>query len=604
MNLRSISLLFVFLLVILLFLLINPFVLITSKILNKLKVSLFLDTSLSMEPFRGEIIKSIGPLLENAKIDLKVYQFSDKLKKIAKEKVGELSFHGHESFYFPVYRHLKILSPEERGLVISDFNFLDGFKRETRTNIHYLQVGSYARDIAVSVRLGNKENRLTPGETNTVSILIKKNFDEGARAGLNLILLTEAGEVIKKEKRELNLRKRETEILFKFIPKRHRYYKLRAEIESEDKWNGKGQNDRDFFIFTSQVHELHFLILSFIPDYEIKHFKLFLDKYKVFSYESMDFFNPSLSDGAILNKIKKFSIGRKTFLVLFSPPEGVLEYLRKKDRFVIYFPMKDTQTVNSIFKDAYLKENNPESSDYFNYDYDFFNLRPGAGNPHAVWKSFEPFEYSYYVRRETGDISFHSENRYSSFFLREDLLFLGLYPIHLLKRASIPSEGSYLDNFFYRLFQMLWVRHEDNRSISGEGNNFYLRERITSISRGLKVNGREVARGAPLIPPQKQRVQFYTVSHLEDKQVEDFPIAFRIPLHENFKEKEKIKDNLPLSFLNSLYLDISKRDIPHHLIHKKNYVMHNWIYLSLILVLFILFTLMKRVCLKREGGGG
>ena len=64
---------------------------------------------------------------------------------------------------------------------------------------------------------------------------------------------------------------------------------------------------------------------------------------------TQDFFNPNMPQNTIMNKIHKANIPNKTVIILFSAPPYVISMFKQSGHPIIYFPMKDRNTVNTIF---------------------------------------------------------------------------------------------------------------------------------------------------------------------------------------------------------------------------------------------------------------
>ncbi|MBL8992147.1 MAG: hypothetical protein JNM63_02325, partial [Spirochaetia bacterium] len=430
----------------------------------------------------------------------------------------------NDSFIHRAAAQILRSSGKTKNLVVSDFDFSDELSG-AGLNAVWIRTPPSGPQAGVSLLL---PEAMLPG-ANSISVLVRKNFVETVDAELVLEVSGVPGEP-HSETRRFPWAEKTMTLSFGVEAPTGKAAILKAGLNL--KKNGLRAVDQAVLPFRNR--ELEIDVVAFQPDYDEKSVTEVLESYRIFSVRSHTLFKQM--DFAAATAALPLRPG--ALLALFSPPRKVLDWAEKSGKTWFYFPLRDEAPAKEWFRgDLSIRTGEIIPPETMDFKWDFFQVGADAEASRKVWRENPPFLKTYNVRASEGMQWFQSFDGRSSFFRKKNMVFVGWYPLRNLTERLSSAGGNYLESFVYHLFRTFGDEKGRPVFLNARELTFFLGDevRFLSFPVGWKLSaaGSRVAPGSLLFPIEGRQPGLYPVRlEIPGAQAEEWPVAFRMPVHE------------------------------------------------------------------------
>ncbi len=597
-NKKIIYLSFFLLLTALFLLLYNPAYMKTIKKNSKHKLNLYIDNSQSMLQSRAQIMQELEPFYDNDTLATSFCFFSDNVTYADDKNIlNKIPFYGSGSYFFNIKKALKTAALDHKQIIISDYNFQDESSSLSSRNIYHYAVNNYTQDIAVKINLPNHRGFIKKNMPAVIPVKIYKNYSRSVTFTLSLKINKFKNSRLEFFKTNIFLKKNQLTVKFNFTPPEKTLYTATARVSSIKGPNGLKLNDRDWLILQARQKDYNYYILSFSPDYEIKSLKLFFDKYRQFSYRARSFFFSPEHQKEKKNKIKNIVLKDNEIIILFAPPARVFNYFRNLDKKIIYFPLNKISRAQKIFHNRLQIKHNPQQTAAdFNYDYDIFKLDNDHIHNKKIWQAVPPFNLSIQVPTNTHRDLFHIDKQHSALCSSENLLFLGLYPLTGIKKASSVKAGqNYYESFLYNLLTSFSSKSFTENIFKNQRHNFTRYQQV-ALKKNIIIKNKVFKNQLPHSITKDPGIHYYQTESGNNSGA----FSIRLPLAEYFFQRPPPAYTKKLSRLHSLYTNLVQSPLTVTTIKKKHYIFKTVVFFISCFLLFIVFAALKKIYIRKN----
>ncbi|HBE02483.1 MAG: hypothetical protein A2096_07330 [Spirochaetes bacterium GWF1_41_5] len=445
-------------------LLLDPQYVSEKKIIEKKNMIILIDNSASIKPDLGNIKKSI-PVKTGR--NTRFYKFGERLTRVSSPH--NLSADEYSSWFGPVHSFISGLKNPASVYIISDFSFHDNFTPLGNSNVHYVRTRPKKRDLCVY--LEKKEND-TAGTADDIEAVVMKNFPGETKINLEISIngkIRMQSVSLWSEQKRLRFRPEEENSWY--------LVKITCSAENPDD-DFSADNNTARAVYRAAEKKIPVVILADTPNYEISFFHSLLRRYSSFSSRMHFIHNGDLP-----------AVPSDHLLVLFAPSAECYRYYSRHP-LLLFFPLGDEKKIKSIFPG--IKVRTEPAWHEFAYDFrrPFILLGGNSENSLKIWNNFFSADKAFFLPAVKNDQLFIHSSGSSCFFHRENVIFMGIYPLWPAGFVSRSHRGEtdYYEAFFYQLLHyagrrllagalqpdFLTVFPEERITVSGTQKNFFL----------------------------------------------------------------------------------------------------------------------------------
>ncbi len=519
-------------------LIINPYLFKKQYLYNK-KIVIYVDDSISMFSKEKQIQNYLKTIKKQFKDQVTIYLFSSQITPFKKNQIYKAN--QPISFFSPILKHINYLPLKTSALIISDFCFSDLFTPIKKSNVYYINTSRESfNDKAIFILKDSSDFFYQKDFTNKIEILLLKNTPSKTKVSLKIDLKNN-NQILLSKKKTLILKKQITTIPYSFSKINSKNLLLSVKLINNQ--DHKSYNDHDQFLFKNTQNNLQIISWIFKATPDIQKIHQALRTYQTINLTPQYFLNPKQNIKNAKNFFLKNTHQKHQIHFLFSPPKEVITLFQKSDSLFFLIP-QNISLKNNLSNSKVVKLN--ENKIFFNLETTkpFFNFLLADQRPTDLFTEIKSFKTIQALKILEKDIVYATnQNNFSSFFKRNNMIFIGFYPISYLQNSNL-STINFLENFLYRLIFSIYEEHYQKNKTALR-RNYFLGEKDVpqKILNSLKVkkNGSSTFQ----IPPDKKYLGTHTI---EDRFNDSLSINIRLPYKEYFLFKPHKSFKNELSF--------------------------------------------------------